>query len=105
MPKPYKVILDDALRMKYLKIKIRRTQKRAVLVCKHKRMIYNVLRRITVICANFLSELGQNRVYFNKKQGGLRHENGLFLDKKWPSCFPKACLLDDNVNIVYRRKA
>ncbi len=47
------LILDDALRMKYLKTKIRRTQKRAVLVCKHKRMIYKVLRRITVMCANF----------------------------------------------------
>lgn len=47
------LILDDALRMKYLKIKIRRTQKRTVLVCKHKRMTYRVLRRIIVICANF----------------------------------------------------
>lgn len=40
-----------------------------------------------------------------KKQGGLRYESGLFFDQKWPSCFPKACLLDDNVNIVYHREA
>ena len=40
-----------------------------------------------------------------KKQGCLCDETGLFSAEKWPSYFPKAYLLHDNVNIVYRRHA
>ncbi|MEF2622335.1 hypothetical protein [uncultured Prevotella sp.] len=36
-----------------------------------------------------------------KKQGCLCDETGLFSAEKWPSYFPKAYLLHDNVNILY----
>jgi hypothetical protein len=36
-----------------------------------------------------------------KKKGCLCDETGLFSAEKWPSYFPKAYLLHDNVNILY----
>lgn len=54
-----------------------------------------------VLCKDFCPISDKKARFSIKKQCRLHDETGPFSTKKWPSNFSKACLLYDNVNILY----
>ena len=54
-----------------------------------------------VLCKDFCPISDKKARFSIKKQYRLHDETGPFSTKKWPSNFSKACLLHDNVNILY----